>query len=122
MAHVRYVYKNLQFWPILLFYKKRREFISRNSFNRLYALSSTGFLVILATLPLSTTLSDLKAKAILDFVIMSAISFPVPILVRPIHVMAIRVVKFSNGGYKIRKVFAWESTYSKEIIEFWELD
>ena len=36
--------------------------------------------------------------------------------------MAIRVVDFSNGGYKIRKVFAYESTYSKEMIEFWELD
>ena len=35
--------------------------------------------------------------------------------------MAIRVVEFSNGGYKIRKIFAKESTYSKEIIEFWEL-
>ena len=32
--------------------------------------------------------------------------------------MAIRVVEFSNGGYKIRKIFAYESTYSKEIIEF----
>ena len=34
--------------------------------------------------------------------------------------MVIRVVEFSNGGYKIRKIFAKESTYSKEIIEFWE--
>jgi hypothetical protein len=33
-------------------------------------------------------------------------------------IMAIRVVEFSNGGYKIRKVFAQESIYSKEIIEF----
>jgi hypothetical protein len=32
--------------------------------------------------------------------------------------MATRVVEFSNGGYKIRKIFAKESTYSKEIIEF----
>ena len=32
--------------------------------------------------------------------------------------MAIRVVEFSKGGYKIRKVFAYESTSSKEIIEF----
>ena len=32
--------------------------------------------------------------------------------------MAIRVVEFSKGGYKIRKVFASESTYSKKIIEF----
>jgi hypothetical protein len=32
--------------------------------------------------------------------------------------MAIRVVEFSNRGYKIRKVFASESTNSKEIIVF----
>jgi len=32
--------------------------------------------------------------------------------------MAIRVVEFSNGGNKIRKIFAKESTYLKEIIEF----
>jgi hypothetical protein len=32
--------------------------------------------------------------------------------------MAIQVVEFSNGGYKIRKIFVYESTYSKEIIEF----
>ena len=25
--------------------------------------------------------------------------------------MAIRVMEFSNGGYKIRKKFAWKSTY-----------
>ena len=31
--------------------------------------------------------------------------------------MAIGVVKFSNWGYKIRQIFASESTYSKEIIE-----
>jgi hypothetical protein len=31
--------------------------------------------------------------------------------------MAIRVVEISNGGYKIRKIFAQESTYTKEIIE-----
>ena len=37
-------------------------------------------------------------------------------------IMAIRVVEFSNGGYKIRKIFAKQSTYSKEIIEFWELN
>ena len=36
--------------------------------------------------------------------------------------MAIWVVEFSNGGYKIRKIFAKESTYPKEIFEFWELD
>ena len=33
--------------------------------------------------------------------------------------MAIRAVKFSSGGYKIRKILAKESTYPKEIIEFW---
>jgi hypothetical protein len=33
--------------------------------------------------------------------------------------MEIRVVEFSNGGYKVRNIFAYESTYSKEIIEFW---
>ena len=35
--------------------------------------------------------------------------------------MVIRVVEFSSGGYKIGNVFASVSTYSKEIIEFWEL-
>ena len=34
---------------------------------------------------------------------------------KTLRIMAIRVVEFSNGGYKIRKVF-----YSMEIIEFWE--
>jgi hypothetical protein len=32
--------------------------------------------------------------------------------------MAIQVVEFSNWGYKITKVFAYESMYSKKIIEF----
>jgi hypothetical protein len=32
--------------------------------------------------------------------------------------MAVQVVKFSSGGYKIRKIFAQESTYPKDIIEF----
>jgi hypothetical protein len=32
--------------------------------------------------------------------------------------MAIQVVEFSNGGYKIRNIFSQESTYLKEIIEF----
>ena len=36
--------------------------------------------------------------------------------------MAVRVEKFSNGEYKIRKIFAYESTCFKEIIEFWVLD
>ena len=31
---------------------------------------------------------------------------------------AVRVVQFSRGGYKIRKIFAKESIYPKEIIEF----
>ena len=35
--------------------------------------------------------------------------------------MAIRVVEFSNGGYKIRKIFAKESTYPMKLLnfEFW---
>ena len=33
------------------------------------------------------------------------------------HTMAIRVVEFSNGEYKIRKIFAQESTYPKKMIE-----
>jgi hypothetical protein len=33
-------------------------------------------------------------------------------------IMAIQVVEFSSGGYKIRNIFAYESTYPKEIIEF----
>ena len=37
-------------------------------------------------------------------------------------IITVQVVEFSNPGYKIRKVFAKESTHSKEIIEFWELD
>ena len=32
--------------------------------------------------------------------------------------MAIPVVEFSNGGYKIRNMFAQVSTYPKEINEF----
>ena len=36
--------------------------------------------------------------------------------------MAIRVVEFSSGGYKIRKIFAKKSTYPKDIIEFCVLD
>jgi len=30
--------------------------------------------------------------------------------------MAIRVVEFSNGGCGVGGIFAWESTYSKEIL------
>ena len=38
-----------------------------------------------------------------------------------LRIMAIRVVEFSGGGYKVRKIFAKESTYPKEIsnFEFW---
>ena len=36
--------------------------------------------------------------------------------------MAVQVVEFSNGGYEIRNIFAEESTYPEEIIEFWVLD
>ena len=39
-----------------------------------------------------------------------------------VYIMAVQVVEFKNGGYKIRKVFAQESTSLMEIIEFWELD
>ena len=28
------------------------------------------------------------------------------------NIMAVRVVEFSNGGYKIGKIFAYESRYS----------
>jgi hypothetical protein len=28
-----------------------------------------------------------------------------------VDIMAVRVVEISNGGYKFRKVFAYESTY-----------
>ena len=38
------------------------------------------------------------------------------------YVIAIRVMEFSIGGYKSRKIFALESTYPKDIFEFWELD
>jgi hypothetical protein len=31
----------------------------------------------------------------------------------PIHYSAIRVVEFSSGGYKIRKIFALKSIYPK---------
>ena len=36
-----------------------------------------------------------------------------------IKTLVIRVVEFSSGGYKIRKIFAEKSTYPKEIIKFW---
>ena len=35
--------------------------------------------------------------------------------------MVIRFVEFSSGEYKIKNIFAKESTNLKEIIEFWEL-
>ena len=34
------------------------------------------------------------------------------------YIIAIQVVEFSNGAYKIRKIFAKKSTYPKDIIEF----
>ena len=37
-------------------------------------------------------------------------------------VMSIWFVEFSRKGYKVRKNFAQESTYPKEIIEFLGLD
>ena len=49
--------------------------------------------------------------------------FKVPIFILVcVLVMAIRVVEFSKGGYKIRKIFVLESTYPKEIIEFLVFD
>ena len=44
---------------------------------------------------------------------------PKPLEINLILIMAIRVVEFSSGGYKIRKKFAKESTYPKKIVEFW---
>ena len=35
-----------------------------------------------------------------------------------LFIMAVRLVEFSNGGYKIRKIFTYESTYSEEILNF----
>ena len=35
-----------------------------------------------------------------------------------IHSMAIRVVEFSNGVYKIRKIFAKKSIYQKKLLNF----
>ena len=32
--------------------------------------------------------------------------------------MAIRVVEFSNAGYKIRKIFAYELTYQRKLLNF----
>ena len=37
-------------------------------------------------------------------------------------VMALPVVEFLREGYKIRKIFALESTYPKEIIDLQVLD
>ena len=34
------------------------------------------------------------------------------------YIMAILVVEFSSGGYKIGKIFPKKPTYSKEMIEF----
>ena len=35
-----------------------------------------------------------------------------------ICIMVIWVVEFSSGGYKIRKIFAYNSTYPENIVEF----
>ena len=32
--------------------------------------------------------------------------------------MVVQVVKFSSGGVQIGKIFAYKTTYTKEIIEF----
>ena len=37
---------------------------------------------------------------------------------RDARIMALPVMEFQDQGYKIRKIFAKESTYPKEIIEF----
>ena len=50
------------------------------------------------------------------------LSFQVLVTNQGFKGMAIRAMEFSNGGYKISKIFAKESTYSKEIIEFCVLD
>jgi hypothetical protein len=39
-------------------------------------------------------------------------------ILKIIWIMVILVVEFSREGYKIRKIFAYKSTYQKEIIEF----
>ena len=39
-----------------------------------------------------------------------------------LNIIALLVMEFQVQGYKIRKIFAYKSTYQKEIIEFWELD
>ena len=68
------------------------------------------------------TLGNLKACQIVSILIHCA-DFVIVVndLDCCIYIMAIRVVEFSNGGYKIINIFAYESTYPKEIIEFWEL-
>ena len=38
-----------------------------------------------------------------------------------LYTMAVQIMEFQVQGYKIRKIFAYNSTYPKEIIEFWEL-
>jgi hypothetical protein len=43
-------------------------------------------------------------------------------VVLAVEIMAIRVVEFSSRGYEIREFFAYESTYSKEIIKFWSFE
>ena len=56
----------------------------------------------------------LRGQPIIRVIILS---HPNKLLLNVVPVMAIGVVEFSRVGYKIRKVFAQESTYPKEIFE-----
>ena len=38
-----------------------------------------------------------------------------------LQIMAVHVVAFYSGGYKLIKVFGQKSTYPKEVIEFCKL-
>ena len=40
------------------------------------------------------------------------------VLFDTLYTMAIRVVEFSNGGYKIRKILAVESTTQRKLLNF----
>ena len=35
-----------------------------------------------------------------------------------VHIMAIRVVEFSNKGYKVKKIFTYESTHQRKLLNF----
>ena len=37
---------------------------------------------------------------------------------RIVESMAVRVVEFTNAGYKIRKIFAYELTYQRKLLNF----